>query len=91
MNRKGIKKMKSIKNEIIIIGILFILALSGIYVANAAQPAVEQISVYSEDIKSGMFPCSKPKTPRKACEDSGRNCRAWQIYDACVDGSPYCD
>jgi hypothetical protein len=91
--------MKSLKKEILIIAVLFILALAGIYIANAgpASPLPENpllksaILTASNDTKAGHYPCSKPATPRQDCTESEKNCNAWAIYDACVDGSPYCD
>ncbi len=79
--------MKSLKKELFTITLLLVMAVVGIYVANAGtldMPA-------SSDTKSGHYPCSKPATSRKLCNTNDINCKAWAIYDACVDGSVYCD
>lgn len=83
--------MNSYKKEVLTIAVLFVMAIAGIYIANAGPIEKETLIIYSDDSQAGQYPCHRPKTIRKECTDSGINCRAWQIYDACVDGSAYCD
>ena len=92
--------MNSLKKEVITIIALFVIAVIGIYVANAEtiSPGSEkhvltasEIVIASNDTKAGHYPCRKPSTQRSLCKESGIGCKAWEVYDACVDGSPYCD
>ncbi len=92
--------MNSLKKEVITVFVLLVIAVAGIYIANAetiSQDSENQVITASEivmassDTEAGHYPCKKPSTPRSSCKKSGAGCRAWKVYDACVDGTLFCD